>query len=177
MVEKKIINQWTVGEQIKYSMKNWHPDNDYAPDIKKYDIQFLGFSTVINGVIRINIRLEKTLYQFDIPSLNFEVLLFKKFNFIPSANSKAHIDGVYRVVSPQKRIEILDRQQWQCNNCGCRLKASRKDPTAGELAHIDHIHPYALRASYPKGPEQINEDENLQALCYKCNISKNTNLN
>ena len=78
-----------------------------------------------------------------------------------------------RIIDKKTRYEVLKRQKWICNMCGEKLKYGKNSAWVGEVAHIDHIHPYSERYSYPNGPENINELENLQALCPKCNLSKN----
>ena len=80
--------------------------------------------------------------------------------------------SVYRVIKKQDRYEVLKRQKWRCNNCNELLKMSKHSEWDGEVAHIDHIHPYSKKESYTNGEENINELSNLQALCPKCNLSK-----
>lgn len=77
-----------------------------------------------------------------------------------------------RYVSREERYGVLKRQGWCCNVCGCKLKYSKEQLWVGEVAHIDHIHPYSKRESYPKGVGSINESLNLQAFCPSCNLSK-----
>lgn len=78
----------------------------------------------------------------------------------------------YRYISRSTRFEILKRQKWVCNLCGTKLKYSINNEWNGEVAHIDHIHPYSKRKEYVNGSKNINELSNLQALCPKCNLSK-----
>jgi hypothetical protein len=75
-----------------------------------------------------------------------------------------------RVIPKHIRYQILSEQHWSCNNCGCRLKYSKKSDWEAEIAHIDHIHPYVDRTTYHG--LSINERQNLQALCEKCNLQK-----
>jgi 5-methylcytosine-specific restriction endonuclease McrA len=77
-----------------------------------------------------------------------------------------------RVINKKDRYEILKRQNWRCNQCGCALKYNKGSKWGGEIAHIDHIFPYSKRKTYPRGIENINELSNLQALCPNCNLSK-----
>jgi 5-methylcytosine-specific restriction endonuclease McrA len=77
-----------------------------------------------------------------------------------------------RIISKDVRYEVLKRQNWRCNNCGDKLKFNKWSKWGGEVAHIDHIHPYADRLSYPNGIDNISEMSNLQALCRTCNINK-----
>jgi len=93
-------------------------------------------------------------------------------NILDLAHRESHI-LIGRVITPQQRYEVLKRQTWKCNICTTQLKYKKTSPWEGETAHIDHIHPYSKRDSYPNGKENINELENLQALCPKCNLSKN----
>jgi len=81
-----------------------------------------------------------------------------------------------RLIKPKQRYQILKRQKWKCNTCACKLKFSKDSDWDGEIAHIDHIHPFALRHTYPRGQAKINELSNLQALCPDCNLSKGTNI-
>lgn len=92
------------------------------------------------------------------------------YNFKECINISRNKDKRY--VSKQIRYEVLNRQKWNCNICGCKLKYSSSNDWEGEVAHIDHIHPYSKRESYKNGIENINESSNLQALCPACNLSK-----
>jgi hypothetical protein len=79
---------------------------------------------------------------------------------------------ISRVISRQSRYDVLKRQKWNCNQCGCKLKFSKNNTWIGEVAHIDHIHPFTKKGSYPNGFWNINEPSNLQALCPDCNLKK-----
>lgn len=78
----------------------------------------------------------------------------------------------YRYISKEDRYKILTRQRWNCNICSCKLKYSSDSLWIGKIAHIDHIHPFSKRESYPRGIEFINEMSNLQGLCPQCNLNK-----
>lgn len=84
---------------------------------------------------------------------------------------------ITRIITKKQRMIVLARQKFLCNNCGCGIRPAFYDDDDRKIAHIDHIHPFALRESYPKGEEFINETENLQALCIDCNLKKGTRLN
>jgi len=77
-----------------------------------------------------------------------------------------------RVISSSARYEVCKRQKWKCNICGSRLKFHEDSEWDGNLCHIDHIFPYSDAENYSRGPENINESINLQALCEKCNWKK-----
>ncbi len=77
-----------------------------------------------------------------------------------------------RVISKDIRYHVLKRQKWRCNSCSQVLKMNKNSGWDGEVGHIDHIHPFADRATYPKGPSYINEADNLQGLCPQCNLKK-----
>jgi len=79
-----------------------------------------------------------------------------------------------RYISREKRYEVLRRQKWRCNICGCKLKYSKENSWEGEVAHIDHIFPYTQKEFYFNREENINELSNLQALCPKCNLTKSS---
>ena len=79
-------------------------------------------------------------------------------------------DGRY--ITKSQRYEVLKRQKWNCNNCGAKLKYGKENSWEGEVAHIDHIHPYTKRETYSNGKENINELSNLQGLCPDCNLKK-----
>ena len=81
-------------------------------------------------------------------------------------------EEVSRVISREKRYLVLKRQKWCCNICSERLKYNSDSDWKGEVAHIDHIHPFTKRQSYPNGIKNINELPNLQALCPDCNLKK-----
>jgi hypothetical protein len=77
-----------------------------------------------------------------------------------------------RKISAGQRHFVCNRQNWKCNICHVKLKYSAKNEWEAEVAHIDHIHPYSKRYSYIHGAANINELENLQALCPTCNFKK-----
>lgn len=77
-----------------------------------------------------------------------------------------------RIISKEVRYQICKEQKWKCNECFCTLKFTINSVWEGEVAHIDHIHPYADYATYINGMDRINERKNLQALCGKCNNQK-----
>ncbi|MGG6294680.1 HNH endonuclease [Leptolyngbya sp. AN02str] len=63
----------------------------------------------------------------------------------------------YTFVRPGLWWSVLARDKWTCMSCG----RSAKD---GITLHVDHILPRSLGGS--------NDMENLQTLCWKCNIGK-----
>lgn len=83
---------------------------------------------------------------------------------------------MFRIIDREQRYEVLKRQKWKCNQCGCQLKYSKSSSWKGEVAHIDHIHPFSKKESYENGIQNINELQNLQALCPICNKSKSNKL-
>lgn len=91
-------------------------------------------------------------------------------------NQNQIFDAV-RIIDWETRYLVLKRQRWKCNNCGCVLKMSKYSHWDGEVAHIDHIFPFADRFAYPKGHLMINEISNLQALCPDCNLKKGKKIN
>lgn len=86
-------------------------------------------------------------------------------------NEIIHIP-IERIITKELRYRVLKRQKWICNNCGVQLKYNINSKWDGVIAHIDHIHPFSQRNTYIYGAENINEIENLQALCDKCNLKK-----
>ena len=88
---------------------------------------------------------------------------------------KEHIkteQTICRNITKQQRYEVLKRQKWCCNICNKRLKYGQNSGWEGEVAHIDHVHPYTQRNTYINGEDKINEDQNLQGLCPGCNLKK-----
>ena len=81
-------------------------------------------------------------------------------------------EKVTRCISKSMRYQILRDQHWECNECSIRLKFDINSKFPGEVAHIDHIHPFAMRGTYQNGESNINERSNLQALCPSCNNQK-----
>jgi hypothetical protein len=81
-------------------------------------------------------------------------------------------EEIYRLITAEQRYNVLKRQKWKCNICGEKLKYNSNSDWEGKVAHIDHIHPFSKRASYPNGEANINELSNLQALCPDCNLKK-----
>lgn len=84
--------------------------------------------------------------------------------------------SVHRNITPELRYKTLKRQKWKCNQCSCNLKYNKDSDWEGEVAHIDHIHPFSKKESYLRGEININESVNLQALCPKCNKTKSNKL-
>jgi hypothetical protein len=96
-----------------------------------------------------------------------ENLFENKYEYISNYNIRNT-----RNINHETRYEVIKRQKWKCNNCSEKLKFNKNSPWEGEVAHIDHIHPFSKRYNYPG---YINELNNLQALCPKCNILKSKN--
>ena len=116
---------------------------------------------------------EDFMMVIEMPFENFRQAIMGKYNYDPKEKTwNPPLKNSFRLVKPKQRIEVLDRQQWLCNSCGCKLKVSKMQPGKEEVAHIDHIHSFADRETYSKGKEFINETENLQALCKTCNMMK-----
>lgn len=90
----------------------------------------------------------------------------------PNCGFEIELSSESRYISKEQRYEVLKRQRWRCNQCGVKLKYGIKSGWEGEIAHIDHIHPYSKKESYLNGKDNINESSNLQALCPKCNLNK-----
>lgn len=83
-------------------------------------------------------------------------------------------EDISRIITRDDRYIVLKRQRWRCNFCNCKLKFNSNSEWDGEIAHIDHIHPFSKKETYPNGAENINELSNLQALCPSCNLSKSS---
>ena len=63
----------------------------------------------------------------------------------------------YYLVRPGLRYEVLARDKWTCLSCG-------RSPKDGITLEVDHIKPRSLGGT--------NDLDNLQTLCWKCNIGK-----
>lgn len=95
-------------------------------------------------------------------------LFRKEFNL----NHNISYEEPTRYISKYDRYKVLSRQKWLCNFCHKRLKYDTNKNCLGEVAHIDHIHPFSKRDTYINGITNINELSNLQALCPECNFKK-----
>lgn len=80
--------------------------------------------------------------------------------------------NIERVILKDARYNVIKRQKWKCNFCQAVLKFNSNSDWKGEVAHIDHIHPFSKRFTYQNGFNNINEESNLQALCPTCNLKK-----
>jgi len=87
-------------------------------------------------------------------------------------NQVRQFGQITRYISKSKRYNVLSKQEWNCNQCGVKLKFSKDHKIKGEVAHVDHIHPFSDIDTYINGVGNINEIQNLQGLCQKCNLSK-----
>lgn len=103
------------------------------------------------------------------PMLDPAEVMLDDYDDYESYSSK---HSVSRVVSTKSRYTVLSRQSWRCNICAVKLKYKSNSEWQGEVAHIDHIHPFSEHATYKNGAASINELSNLQALCPTCNMSK-----
>ena len=110
----------------------------------------------------------------EIPFINF--LHSLKGDFRGKYSFDKYPPKITRIITPEKRLAVLKRQNYYCNICGAQLKNRQQPGLPGWLAHIDHVHPFSLRHVYFRGMEYINELDNLQALCGDCNMAKGTNL-
>lgn len=61
------------------------------------------------------------------------------------------------------RVEVFERDGWQCQICKARLKATARAPHP-KAPTVDHIVPLS------KGGK--HERKNLQCACYECNVRK-----
>lgn len=155
-------------------------------DRTEYSDDFAGWSSmeIIEWML-----INKELWDEGINNETFEAMwneeAYKKFIFETEMNDKKlneekEIEGneykkfyvISRVITKQQRYEVLKRQKWQCNQCCEVLKFNKNSNWEGEVAHIDHIHPFSKKETYPNGVENINESSNLQALCPRCNLTK-----
>lgn len=65
---------------------------------------------------------------------------------------------------PFQRRKILERDNWTCKMCKCKVHDRKTDYNTPDKAHLDHIIPIS------KGGN--SEPDNLQVLCRDCNIAK-----
>lgn len=65
---------------------------------------------------------------------------------------------------PFQRRKLLERDNWTCQMCKCKVHDRKTDINTPDKAHLDHIIPIS------KGGN--SEPENLQVLCRDCNIKK-----
>jgi 5-methylcytosine-specific restriction endonuclease McrA len=142
---------------------------------------------IIEQFLKKDLFISKKIVEYiDNSNINFyqigrlvEVSKLENNNKVYFENIKQHVDymmihkfEVPRKITRQQRYDVLKRQKWDCNSCGCKLKYNKYSKWGNEVAHIDHIHPYSERFSYSNGCQNINETSNLQALCPNCNLSK-----
>ena len=156
--EDRLIIQYCLGEGIlidKEVLNLLKNHKKYIPEFV-FEISSKGNAKLLNKEVLINvINKEKEEKKNHILIKQIEVPI-----------------PLSRIISRSQRYQVLKRQNWNCNQCGCKLKYSQENPFPGEVAHIDHIYPYSKRKSYFNREENINELSNLQALCPICNLSK-----
>lgn len=69
-----------------------------------------------------------------------------------------------RDVKPSQRARIIERATGRCELCG------RKPPEV--VLHVDHLVSVAVGAEAGLTEAELNDDENLAALCEECNLGK-----
>ena len=119
----------------------------------------------------------KLLNGVDISSGDWWVVehVYKNFVSVATEDILPTEEEPSRVIDRQTRYKVIKRQKWKCNFCQETLKFNNNSSWEGEIAHIDHIHPYSDRYNYVNGVQNINENNNLQALCSVCNLKKSNN--
>jgi len=71
--------------------------------------------------------------------------------------------------SRRQKYLLAEKQGWKCKECGCKLRMYGCPEHYGRLMHIDHIFPVS---KWEQGIEGRDELDNLQVLCFKCNLKK-----
>lgn len=100
-------------------------------------------------------------YQYtpiEFPFAETRELAEKIYEIAPDTSSEPK----YGANWPQKRREVLERDEFKCQNCGMNDEVHQE--RRGHSLHIHHITP--LREF--DGPEEANRLENLVALCASC---------
>jgi hypothetical protein len=71
-----------------------------------------------------------------------------------------------------KRYKVFARQNWRCKECSKHIawNTVQAEKYGYELGHLDHIHPVVAEDTYTG--KNVNELDNLQALCWRCNLKK-----
>ena len=104
--------------------------------------------------------------EFDISAQMFETLLYatqaniKEYNmgFYKGKHTEATIKKISRkAIPPKKRWKIMQRDGFRCVKCGKGINDT-------DCLQVDHI--------IPVTKEGTNEEDNLQTLCWECNIGK-----
>jgi 5-methylcytosine-specific restriction endonuclease McrA len=71
------------------------------------------------------------------------------------------VSTVHAAIRPKQRSRILERAHARCEVCGAR----------GDL-HVGHILSVSLGLQYGVPDRELNDDENLIALCPECNLGQ-----
>lgn len=119
-----------------------------------------GGKTIINGTV-------SELKRFSLFGARPSVLVGEMIIFLDeidehsvmpeSMRSKAlGSDGRRTSLSPSKRINILERDDYTCKKCGRKASEGRLE--------VDHIKPVCKGGT--------DEESNLQTLCFECNRGK-----
>jgi len=85
-------------------------------------------------------------------------------------------ESTFRFIKKEIRYKLMKKQKWKCNICNKKILFSNKSNWKGEIGEIDHIHPFSKKSYYCNGTWNINEEENLQALCRTCNRKKSDKI-
>lgn len=142
----------------------WLPvDGDRSKHISKSNrIDFSGWD--YNEIIAYLLFHKKDIETF------IDNIIYLGINTSEATNKNK--ETITRSFPRRYRYKILERQEWVCNMCGCKLQYSKRHSFGYPVAHIDHVHPFSRKETYVNGEENINEIENLQALCPECNLTK-----
>lgn len=74
------------------------------------------------------------------------------------------VSTVHRGIRPHVRARILARATGRCEMCGAR----------GGVMHVGHLIAVAVGLNVGMTDRELNDDENLAALCEECNLGQGT---
>lgn len=83
---------------------------------------------------------------------------------VETGRKQRSVTTVHAAIKPKQRMRILDRASSRCEVCGSRGNL--------HVGHVGHIVSVVAGLNYGMTEVELNDDENLMAMCEECNLGQ-----